>query len=261
MPAVACLGQDPYRVLMPTLAFVREGPPPGVPRPTGMRLLDQVRAAIRLRHYSRRTEKAYAGWVRRFILFHEKRHPAEMGKAEVTRFLSHLAVEARVSASTQNQALSALLFLYGQVLNQELGWLDEIVRAKRPARLPVVLSREEVRALLRSLTGVEALMAALLYGAGLRLLECCSLRVKDVDFSRGEILVRDGKGARDRVTLLPAAVATPLVAHLGRVQAQHERDLREGLGSVELPLALERKYPRRVRVGLAVGLPGHPALH
>jgi len=244
MPAAACLGQDPYCVLTPTLALVREGPPPGAPRPTGRRLLDQVRAAIRLRHYSRRTEKAYAGWIRRFILFHEKRHPAEMGKAEVTRFLSHLAVEAKVSASTQNQALSALLFLYGEVLNQELGWLDEIVRAKRPARLPVVLSREEVRALLRSLSGVEALMASLLYGAGLRLLECCRLRVKDVEFSRGEILVRDGKGARDRVTLLPAGVAAPLAAHLGRVQVQHEGDLRAGLGSVELPLALERKYPR-----------------
>jgi len=244
MTAAACLGQDPYPAHPPTLALVREGPPPGAPRPAGMRLLDQVRAAIRLRHYSRRTEKAYAGWIRRFILFHEKRHPAEMGKAEVTRFLSHLAVGARVSASTQNQALSALLFLYGQVLNQDLGWLDEIVRAKRPARLPVVLSREEVGALLRSLRGVEALMAALLYGAGLRLLECCRLRVKDVEFSRGEILVRDGKGSRDRVTLLPAAVATPLVAHLGRVQVQHERDLREGLGCVELPLALERKYPR-----------------
>jgi len=238
MPAAACLGQDPYCVLTPTLALVREGPPPGAPRPTGRRLLDQVRAAIRLRHYSRRTEKAYAGWIRRFILFHEKRHPAEMGKAEVTRFLSHLAVEAKVSASTQNQALSALLFLCGEVLNQELGWLDEIVRAKRPARLPVVLSREEVRALLCSLSGVEALMASLLYGAGLRLLECCRLRVKDVEFSR------DGKGARDRVTLLPAGVAAPLAAHLGRVQVQHEGDLRAGLGSVELPLALERKYPR-----------------
>ena len=244
MLAAACLGQDPYCVLTPTLALVREGPPPGAPRPTGRRLLDQVRAAIRLRHYSRRTEKAYAGWIRRFILFHEKRHPAEMGKAEVTRFLSHLAVEAKVSASPQNQALSALLFLYGEVLNQELGWLDEIVRANRPARLPVVLSREEVRALLRSLSGVEALMASLLYGAGLRLLECCRLRVKDVEFSRGEILVRDGKGARDRVTLLPAGVAAPLAAHLGRVQVQHEGDLRAGLGSVELPLALERKYPR-----------------
>ena len=238
MPAAACLGQGPYCVLTPTLALVREGPPPGAPRPTGRRLLDQVRAAIRLRHYSRRTEKAYAGWIRRFILFHEKRHPAEMGKAEVTRFLSHLAVEAKVSASTQNQALSALLFLCGEVLNQELGWLDEIVRAKRPARLPVVLSREEVRALLCSLSGVEALMASLLYGAGLRLLECCRLRVKDVEFSR------DGKGARDRVTLLPAGVAAPLAAHLGRVQVQHEGDLRAGLGSVELPLALERKYPR-----------------
>lgn len=162
------------------------------------RLLDRVGAAVRLRHYSRRTENAYTGWIRRFILFHQKRHPSEMAEAEITRFLSHLAVTEKVSASTQNQALSALLFLYRDVLGRELPWMDEIVRAKRPQRLPVVLSREEVAALLREMKGVGRLMASLLYGSGLRLLECCRLRVKDIDLVRGEITVRDGKGGKDR---------------------------------------------------------------
>ncbi len=225
--------------------LVREGPAaPIAGTATEPRLLDLVRAAIRVRHYSRSTEKAYVGWIRRFILFHGKRHPDRMAADELTRFLSHLAVVGMVSASTQNQALSALLFLYRDVLGRELAWMDEIVRARRPARLPVVLARGEVAALLRELHGVERLMASLLYGAGLRLLECCRLRVKDIEFSRGELLVRDGKGGKDRVTLLPSGLREPLQAHLAGVRDQHGRDLQRGLGSVELPEALERKYPR-----------------
>ena len=211
-------------------------------RPT--RLLDRVRFAIRTRHYSRRTERAYIGWIRRFILFHDKRHPVEMGGTEVTRFLTHLAVDGKVSASTQNQALSALLFLYRDVLGVELAWLDEVVRAKRPVRLPVVLSRDEVRAILAELHGVERIMASLLYGAGLRLLECCRPRVQDVEFARGELTVRSGKGAKDRVAPLPRALVDPLTTHLVGVRELHARDLRAGAGSVELPEALERKYPR-----------------
>ena len=213
----------------------------------GPRLLDRVRLAIRARHYSPRTEKAYLGWIRRFILFHGKRHPAEMGADEIVRFLSHLASDARVSASTQNQALSAILFLYREVLQAELPWLDGLVRAKRPQRLPVVLNRDETQALLGEMRGTTWIMAALLYGAGLRLLECCRLRVKDVDLTRCEILVRDGKGRKDRVTVLPAKVRAPLAAHLQRVRAIHQSDLRNDLGCVELPDAIGRKYPRAAR--------------
>lgn len=165
----------------------------GSAEPAKPRLLDRVRTAARLRHYSRRTEAAYVAWIRRYIVFHGKRHPAEMGAAEVTRFLSSLAVAGRVAASTQNQALSALLFLYRDVLELDLPWLDGVVRAKRPDRLPVVLTREEVAAVLRPLTGAPRLMACLLYGSGLRLLECCRLRVQDVDFGRNQIVVRAGK--------------------------------------------------------------------
>lgn len=208
------------------------------------RLLDQVRQTLHARHYSRRTEKAYVRWILRFIFFHGKRHPREMGEAEVTRFLSHLAAERRVSPSTQNQALSALLFLYKEVLKQDLAWLSGIVRANRPIRLPVVLTREEVEVLLRHLHGTPWLMASLLYGAGLRLLECCRLRVKDVDFARRELTVRDGKGRKDRVTVLPERLRSPLAANLERVRKQYEADLRQGAGSVELPYALRVKYPR-----------------
>jgi integron integrase len=208
------------------------------------RLLDRVRSAIRTRHYSRRTERAYVGWIRRFILFHNKRHPADMGGPEVTRFLTHLAVDEHVSASTQNQALSAVLFLYRDVLRVELPWLDGVVRAKRPAHLPAVLTRDEVAAILHELHGVERIMASLLYGAGLRLLECCRLRVKDVDFTRRELTIRNGKGARDRVAPLPRALVTPLTTQLVRVRALHEVDLGAGAGSVELPDAIGRKYPR-----------------
>ena len=211
------------------------------------RLLDRVRAAVRARHYSRRTEKAYVAWIRRYILFHDKRHPADMGAPEVTRFLSSLAVDGKVAASTQNQALSALLFLYGEVLEVDLPWMHEIVRAKRPQRLPVVLSRDEVRAVLRRIDGTPRLMTFLLYGAGLRLLECCRLRVQDVDFGTNQIVVRGGKGDKDRVTMLPAAVKPDLARHLERVREQHRRDLETGAGWVELPTALARKYPHAGR--------------
>ena len=207
------------------------------------KLLDRVRQAIRLRHYSRRTENAYLSWIRRFIVFHGKRHPAELGEAEVSAFVTALA-ERGVSASTQNQALSAVLFLYEVVLGRRLAWMETIVRAQRPARLPVVLSRDEVAALLSRLHGTMWLMASLLYGGGLRLLECSELRVKDVDFDRGELLVRDGKGGKDRVTMLPAALRPGLAEHLGRVKVQHDADLANGRGAVALPGALRLKYPR-----------------
>jgi integron integrase len=220
---------------------------PDPPPPPPPRLLDRVRAALRTRHCSPRTEKAYVGWIRRFILFHDKRHPAAMGAPEITRFLSVLAVQRNVAASTQNQALSALLFLYREVLEQELPWLDDIVRAKTPARIPVVLTREEVQAVLDALDGPPRLVALLLYGAGLRLLEALRLRVKDVDFGRNQITVRSGKGGKDRVTMLPAAVRRDLPKRLEVVRDQHEADIRVGAGWVELPWALARKYPRAGR--------------
>lgn len=208
------------------------------------RLLDQVRAAIGVLHYSRRTEQAYVHWIKRFIFFHGKRHPAEMGEVEIRAFLSHLAVERQVAASTQNQALSALLFLYKAVLRRELTWIDGIERAKRPVYLPTVLTPAEAHAVLAQLEGTKRLMASLLYGAGLRLLECLRLRVKDVAFDYRQILVRDGKGAKDRVTVLPESAIEPLRLHLLRVKALHERDLAEGYGDAHLPFALARKYPR-----------------
>jgi integron integrase len=212
---------------------VHETSPAGPPKP---RLLDRVRVALRTRHYSRRTEEAYVAWIRRYILFHRKRHPAEMGAPEITRFLSSLAVE-----------LSALLFLYRAVLELDLPWLDGVVRAKRPQRLPVILTREEVRAVLQPLEGVSRLMAHLLYGAGLRLLECCRLRVQDVDFGRNQIVVRTGKGDKDRVTMLPEVLKADLARHLEGVREQHARDLQHGAGWVELPTALGRKYPNAGR--------------
>jgi integron integrase len=215
------------------------------PRPP--KLLDRVRQTLQARHYSRRTEKSYVGWIRRYILFHGKRHPAEMGAAEVTRFLTALAVERHVAASTQNQALAALLLLYRDVLEQDLPWLDDLVRARRPDHLPVVLTRDEVRAVLEQLAGTPRLMALLFYGAGLRLLECARLRVHDLDFGSNLIVVRSGKGAKDRVTMLPAAVQAGLGRHLESVRRQHERDLRHGAGWVELPDALGRKYPNAGR--------------
>ena len=220
---------------------MREDQPIAVPAPP--KLLDRLRQASRLRHYSRRTEEAYVGWIRRFIVFHGKRHPREMGEPEVTRFLTSLAADRQVSASTQNQALSAILFLYEVVLGRRLAWMGEIVRAQRPVRLPVVLSRDEVALLLSRLRGPVWLMAALMYGAGLRLLECAELRVKDLNVDRGELTIRDGKGGKDRVTMLPATLKGPLLDHLARVRAQHEVDLAAGRGSVALPGALRAKYP------------------
>jgi len=223
---------------------VRETPAAWAPRP---RLLDRVREAIRARHYSRRTEKAYVGWIKRYIFFHDKRHPAEMGGAEVTRFLTTLAVEARVAASTQNQALNALLFLYRVVLKQELPWLDEVIRAQRPVHLPVVLTRDEVRRVLARLEGPSRLIVLLLYGAGLRLLEAAQLRVKDVDVATNQIMIRNGKGAKDRITMLPVVVKAGLLEQLDVVRHQHSADLGRGAGWVALPDALARKYPNAGR--------------
>ena len=219
----------------------------GADKATNRRLIDRVREAIRSRHYSRRTEKTYWYWMRFFIRYHGMRHPAEMGGAEVQAFLSWLATERDVAAATQNQALSALLFLYQKVLGQELPWLDGISRAKRPVRLPTVLTEAEVRRLLSQLRGVKWLMASLLYGSGLRQIECLSLRVKDVNFAYRQILVRDAKGGKDRVTMLPEGVIEALQEHLGRVRLLHRQDLAGGFGEVSLPHALARKYPRAGR--------------
>ena len=207
------------------------------------KLLDRVRQTLRVRHYSTRTEESYVAWIRRYILFHGKRHPAQMGAPEVTQFLSSLAVDRQVSASTQNQALSAILFLYRDVLDTEVGSLAGTVRARQSQHLPVVLTRDEVRTILHRLDGVMWLVTALLYGAGLRLQECLELRVKDLDFARSQIIVRQGKGAKDRVTMLPASVASRLTEHLARVRTLHTRDLGRGVGRAPLPDALERKFP------------------
>jgi integron integrase len=211
--------------------------------PDGPKLLDRVRAAIRARHYSRRTEETYVGWIKRFILFHGKRHPSSMGGDEVNAFLTDLAVEGNVAASTQGQALSALLFLYRHVLDDPLPWIDNIVRARRPMRVPVVLTPEEVRKLIEQMPGVSRLVALLLYGGGLRLLEALRLRVKDVNFARGELFIRDPKGRRDRVTVLPQSAIAPLRDHLEYVNSVHAHDLAAGFGSVILPTALARKLP------------------
>jgi integron integrase len=211
--------------------------------PGSPRLLDRVRAAVRARHYSLRTEEAYVGWVRRYVLFHGKRHPMEMGQPEVNAFLSDLANQARVSASTQNQAASALLFLYRCVLEKPLPPAENLVRAKRPKRLPTVLTRSEVRSILSRLEGVHRLIGLLLYGSGIRLLECLRLRVKDIDFAGKSLLVRDAKGSKDRVVPLPHVAAPLLASHLSRVRRIHQSDLAEGFGEAYLPGALARKYP------------------
>jgi integron integrase len=207
------------------------------------KLLDRLREALRSRHYSRRTEQTYCHWVKRFIFFHNVRHPADMAEAEINGFLTHLAVKEKVSASTQNQALSALLFLYRHVLGRGIGDLGEVIRARKPKRLPVVMTRDEVKAVLANLSGDKQLMASLMYGAGLRLMECLRLRIQDIDFARNEILVRDGKGAKDRITMLPESLKASLQNHLKKVMAIHARDLAEGWGRVQMPDALDRKYP------------------
>lgn len=207
------------------------------------RLLDQVRQQIRVRNYSIRTEAVYAEWVKRYIRFHHYRHPLEMGGAEIEAFLTHLAVKRNVAGATQNQALAALLFLYKEVLKVDLPWLSGIVRAKKPKHLPVVLTRDEVSRVLTQMSGVKWMVATLLYGSGLRLLEALRLRVKDVEFARGEVVVRDGKGQKDRVTMLPRTLVVPLREHLELVEALHQQDLAEGFGRANLPFALARKYP------------------
>ena len=210
------------------------------PRP---RLLDEVRAVARMRHFSLRTEHAYVTWIKRYILFHQKRHPREMGEAEIRSFISHLAVEGGVSASTQTVALSALLFLYRDVLKQDLPYVNKIERAQKPKRLPLVFTRDETKRILASLEGTHWLIAGLLYGSGLRLMECLRLRVKDIDFTYGQLIVRDGKGEKDRVTMLSMRLKQPLMWHLQKVKVLHEEDLAAGFGEVFLPYALARKYP------------------
>ncbi len=205
--------------------------------------MDVVRDELRARHYSRRTEQAYCLWIRRFLRFHGMRHPRELSEPEVNAFLTHLATHEHVSASTQTQALSALLFLYRRVLGIDLGSFGQVVRARKPYRLPVVMTRGEVRAVLGCMEGETWLMASLLYGSGLRLTECLGLRVQDVDLSRGEITVRNGKGGKDRVTMLPQSLKSPLAEQLRRANVVHEHDLADGWGRVVLPDALDRKYP------------------
>jgi integron integrase len=215
--------------------------------PQQRKLLDQMRERIRLRHFSYRTEQAYLGWAKRYILFHEKRHPIEMGEPEIRQFLSHLAMQRGVAASTQNQALAAILFLYKHVLEKPIEFGDSVERAERPARIPEVFTPDEAMAVIRRLEGVKRLMASLLYGAGLRVQECMRLRVKDVDFGYRRITVRDGKGNKDRVSVLPESQIQPLTQQLEYAKALHQADLSEGLGEVYLPTALERKYPTGAR--------------
>jgi integron integrase len=211
------------------------------------RLMDQVHNAVRRRHFSPRTEEAYSYWIRQYIYFNGKRHPATLGEPEVTAFLNYLAARRKVAAATQNQALSAVLFLYKEVLGRELAWLDGLQRVSRRPRLPTVLTRSEVESLLAQLTGTRWLLASLLYGSGMRVMECLRLRVKDIELSYCQILVRDGKGEKDRATMLPEKLVEPLRAHLGRVRMLHASDLREGYGETHLPYALGRKYPRAGR--------------
>ena len=208
---------------------------------TQPKLLDRVRDRLRYKQYSLRTEQAYIHWIKRFIYFHGKRHPEQMNGPEVEVFLTHLATKEKVAAATQNQALSALLFLYKEIIQRDLPWLDGVVRPKRPVRLPIVLTENEVRALLARLEGTRWLIVSMLYGTGMRLLECLRLRVKDVDFEMRQITIREGKGNRDRVTMLPATLIEPLRNHLSRVRALHEADLGDGYGEVYLPFALARK--------------------
>src|SRR5205807_8275137 len=210
---------------------------------TKPRLLDEVRNVTRMRHLSIRTEQAYIQWIRRFILFHRKRHPREMGEAEIREFISHLAVREEISASTQTVALSALLFLYRDVLKKDLPYVSNIERARKPKRLPVVFTRDETKRIIGQLEGTHWLIAGLLYGSGLRLMESLRLRVKDIDFTYGQVTVRDGKGEKDRITMLPTRLKEPLTRHLQKIKLIHQEDLAAGYGEVFLPYALARKYP------------------
>lgn len=214
---------------------------PSSPQPK--KLLDQLRDAIRIKHYAYSTEKTYVHWAKRYILFHNKRHPAEMGVPDIEAFLTHLAQDENVAASTQNQAFNALLFLYRNVLHVELDAPIQALRAKRTQHFPTVLSKDEATRVLAGLQGLHQLMARLLYGSGLRLMECLRLRVKDIDFEQSQIVVRQGKGEKDRLTMLPTSLVAPLKAQIAFVRQQHARDLADGVGSVELPFALARKYP------------------
>jgi integron integrase len=223
-----------------------QSPSENLPLPAP-KLLDQVRGKICLKHYSIRTEQAYTDWIKRFILHFGKKHPRDMGAAEVEQFLTHLAVNGKVAASTQNQAKCALLFLYKEVLGIELPWLDNVEQAKTPKRLPIVLNRDEIQAILLRLTGTHWLIVSLLYGTGMRIMECMRLRVQDVDVKRREILIRDGKGFKDRVTMLPISLVAPLQAHLLKVRELHESDTQQGFGAVYMPYALERKYPNAAK--------------
>jgi integron integrase len=215
--------------------------------PAQPRLLDQMRALLRSKHYARRTEQSYIDWVTRYIRFHQTRHPRELGLAEISAFLTHLAVDLQVAAATQNQARSALLFLYREVLGIPIDAPRDVVAARTPHRLPIVLTKDEVRQVLAMLSGEYRLMAQLLYGSGLRLMECLRLRVKDLDFAQGQLIVRDGKGMHDRITMLPQALIAPLQDQLRLVRRTHEEDLSRGYGAVYLPFALERKYPQANR--------------
>jgi integron integrase len=216
--------------------------PVDYPAPPQKKLLDQLREALRSRHYSRRTEQTYCHWVKRYIFFHNVRHPAEMAEPEINQFLTNLAVKEHVSASTQNQALSSLLFLYRYVLEREIGDLGEVIRARKSIRVPVVMTREEVKSVLNHLAGDKWLMASLMYGSGLRLMECLRLRIQDMDFGRNEITIRDGKGGKDRITMLPDSLKASLQDHLQKVKKIHEKDVADGWGRVELQNALARKY-------------------
>lgn len=242
VPGVAAAAPTPPLASAPASEPAPASVPDGAPR-----LLDVLRDSLRVRHYALRTETSYLQWVRRFVLHHGKRHPRELGAAEVAAFLTHLAVQRNVSPSTQNQAKAALLFLYRHVLETDLPWLDEVINAKESRRLPVVLTPSETAALLQQLNGVAGLVAALLYGTGMRLLEGLRLRVKDVGFERRELLVRDGKGGKDRVTVLPENLILPLQQQLAAAKALHQRDLAAGHGDVWLPHALAEKYPRAPR--------------
>ena len=212
-----------------------------------MKLLDQVRDVIRKKHYSIRTEQAYVNWIRQYILFHKKCHPKDMGEKEISQYISHLATDRNVASSTQNQALNAIVFLYKHVLRIELGDFGHMERAKRPERLPTVMTKGEVSHVLTAMSGIYGLMAKLIYGCGLRLMECVRLRVKDIDFERNQVIVRYGKGMKDRMTMLPEQLKSFLLEHLGGVKTMHEQDLQKGMGEVYLPFALERKYPKARR--------------